>query len=112
MSKLPNLRHLELPESSELDLGFYGWEPCGNAYFGQDGRRLGRDTAKESALTTEKAGVIVIGQLPGLEKLHVDGYRANITTNDDGTVELTWPWTGRLDEWAYEEYPDWPYDWE
>ncbi|GAB1319319.1 hypothetical protein MFIFM68171_09529 [Madurella fahalii] len=105
LARFTNLRHLELPGTDDLALGFYGWADCGNAYFGAQGREYGRRTAKESAMTAEKAGLIAIEALPDLVNLSIGGSEANVT-RVDGAVELSWPWTGRMDEWAYDIFPD------
>lgn len=99
LSRFTHLRHLALPSASGLSLGFEGYGMCGNAYFGKQGREHGRRTAKRSTETIEEAGRLTMEALPHLETLFVSGYKANIA-REDGAVVLSWPWTGRLDEWG------------
>lgn len=57
----------------------------------------------------EKAGFLAIEALYYLESLYIGGNEESIGVGDTG-VALSWPWTGRLDEWAYEQFPDCDYD--
>ncbi|MCJ1307767.1 hypothetical protein MMC25_001415 [Agyrium rufum] len=103
---LNNLTHLDLPDSSGLGLGFDGGPTCGNVYMGKGGSRYLRQVIKEGAEATEQGGDIVIASLPHLTGLTIGGDNANITRTQEGTIDLTWPWTGRMDEWLMEVAPD------
>jgi hypothetical protein len=100
---LENLTHLDLPDSSSLSLGFSGGPDCGNVYFGKEGRIHLREVTKEGAEATEEGGDIVVANLPYLTSFTIGETKANITRTGDGTVNATWPWTGRMDEWLMEE---------
>jgi hypothetical protein len=108
LTGLENLTHLDLPESSSLGLGFDGGPWCGNAYFGKQGRIYLREVTKEGAEATEKGGDIVVANLPHLTSFTIGGMEANITHNEEGMINATWPWTGRMDEWLMEEVPETP----
>lgn len=105
LSQFPDLEELTLPVASELDLGFDGGPWCGNAYFGKSGRAYGRIVAQQSAETTEAAGRIVHGALPQLKKFTIGSQSPNITLGGAGTMEMVWPWTGRMEEYTYEVWP-------
>ncbi|KAE9374917.1 hypothetical protein N431DRAFT_405980 [Stipitochalara longipes BDJ] len=104
LTELKNLTHLDLPESYELGLGFNGGPFCGNAYFGIEGRKYQRQVIREGAEATEKGGDIVVANLPHLTSFTIGGEKANITRSE-GMVNVTWPWTGRMDEWLLERVP-------
>ncbi len=106
LAGLQNLTHLDLPESSSLGLGFNGGPWCGNAYFGKQGRIYRREVAKEGAEATEKGGDIVAANLPHLSSFTIGGICANITRNEEGMINVTWPWTGRMDEWLMLMVPE------
>lgn len=106
LTGLENLTHLDLPDSSSIGLGFDGGPECGNAYFGKQGRIYQREVTRESAETTEEGGRIVVDILPHLSSFRIGGYGPKLTRSEDGVVNATWPWTGRMDEWLMEELPD------
>lgn len=60
---------------------------------------------KQRVEATELAAGIVMAELPHLKGLTIDSTRVNLTRSEDGDLEMSWPWTGRLDEYAYEIYP-------
>ncbi|KAL6804915.1 hypothetical protein GGI42DRAFT_323178 [Trichoderma sp. SZMC 28013] len=102
----PNIRHLELPYSRDLSLGFDGGPECGNAYFGPDGRAYHRSVIQEGAEADEKAAKIALSVLPHLESISIGGLSPHMTKEDGNKVVLEWPWTGRMEEWLLEEVPD------
>jgi hypothetical protein len=106
LTGLENLTHLDLPDSSSLGLGFNGGPGCGNVYFGKEGRIYLHQVTKDGAEATEEGGDIVVANLPHLTSFTIGGTKANITRTEDGTVNATWPWTGRMDEWLMEKVPD------
>ena len=106
LARFPRLEHLHLPHSSELGLGFDGGHWCGNAYEGEGGRAYGRSVAREGAETTERAAQIVLDQLPDLKTLFIGSDRANITRNEHNGVNATFPWSGRIEGWTYEVWPE------
>ncbi|KAG4436192.1 hypothetical protein IFR05_008320 [Cadophora sp. M221] len=106
LGQLKNLTHIEIPYSANLALGFDGGAWCGNAYGGKDGREYGRTVAKESAETREKAGDMVMSSLLHLKSFEIGELAPNITRAENGTVTLIWPWTGRMDEWTFEIWPE------
>jgi hypothetical protein len=108
LTGLENLAHLDLPESSSLDLGFTGGSGCGNAYFGKGGRIFLREVTKKGAEATEKGGDIVVANLPHLTSFRIGRTCANITRNEEGVINVTWPWTGRMDEWLMQVVPEKP----
>ena len=108
LARLPELKSLSLPNAGGLGLDFDGGPGCGNVYFGAKGREYGRKITQDGAETTEKAGQMTMEILPHLEQLKIGGSRANITRKDDGTVELRWRWTDRMEEYTYEVWPERP----
>jgi hypothetical protein len=48
--------------------------------------------------------------VPQLMTFTIGGQSANITRDSDGKnmVSLTWPWTGRMEEWLMEKVPEIP----
>ncbi|RDW63698.1 hypothetical protein BP6252_11243 [Coleophoma cylindrospora] len=106
ISNFPNLTHLDLPASYELDLGFDGGPICGNAYDGPGGARYQREVLAESYRATELGGVIVAEVLPHLTGFTVGGHQPNITRDEGGISNVTWFWTGKLDEWLLARIPD------
>jgi hypothetical protein len=106
LTGLENLTHLDLPDSSSLDIGFNGGPGCGNVYFGKEGRIYERQITQEAAEATQQAGDIVVANLPHLTSFTIGGMKANITRTEERMVSATWPWTGRMDEWLMEMVPD------
>ncbi|KAI2616774.1 hypothetical protein GGR54DRAFT_641366 [Hypoxylon sp. NC1633] len=106
ISRFPQLEELHLPESSELDLGFDGGAWCGNAYEGPEGREYGRQVDRQRMETTEAAGSIVVDSLPHLKRFSIGSTPANITRSEDGNVQVSWPWTGREDEYVHDFWPE------
>lgn len=105
LTRFPHLKTLELPDSSELHLGWDGGPWCGNAYDGPGGDALHRWVYHELAKATDLATSIVLKMLPNLEDLSIGGYGANITRDQRGEVNATYPWTGRIEAWTYEMWP-------
>lgn len=60
---------------------------------------------KQRVEATELAAGIVTAELPHLKGLTIGSTCVNLTRSEDGDLETSWPWTGRLDEYAYEIYP-------
>ncbi|KAH8746067.1 hypothetical protein F5883DRAFT_585822 [Diaporthe sp. PMI_573] len=85
LAQFPNLENLQLPSFDELDLGFDGaqWQ----------GRGYGRSVTQEGAETTELAANMTMGILPHLKSLSIGPRHANLTINDVGQPDVTWPWT-------------------
>ncbi|KAI0151575.1 hypothetical protein GGR57DRAFT_176316 [Xylariaceae sp. FL1272] len=102
---LKNLTHLDLPPSSALGLGFDGGPPCGNAYDGYDGWLYLRDITRQGAEAEDRAAEIVVENLPRLKSFTIGGSHVNLTRHENGTVQATFPWTGRMDEWIEEVVP-------
>lgn len=102
IAQFSQLEELRLPPAFELDLGFDGGPGCGNAYFGKEGRAYGRAVTRQSAETTEVAARIVHEALPKLKSLSIGSQCPNLTRNDAGTMDMSWPWTGRMTEYTYE----------
>ncbi|KAM3075751.1 hypothetical protein ACMFMG_007877 [Clarireedia jacksonii] len=105
LTGLANLTHLDLPPSSSLGLGFNGGPGCGNVYFGKRGQLYLRQVIREEAEATELGGDIVVANLPHLTSFTIGGDCPSITQVDKRIVNVTWPWTGRMDEWLREEVP-------
>ncbi|EPS36855.1 hypothetical protein H072_9677 [Dactylellina haptotyla CBS 200.50] len=105
LKKFPNLEHVMFPESLGLYVGFEGGPWCGNEYFGPGGRELGRRVSKGDAEFTEKAAGIIISVLPGLKSFKIGSYSPTLDATGSGTPTMVWPWTGRMKEWTYEEWP-------
>ncbi|KAJ0108284.1 hypothetical protein J7T55_005261 [Diaporthe amygdali] len=99
---LYDLENLQLPPSSDLDLGFDGGHWCGNAYDGPEGRVYGRAVTQQDAETTELAANITLSALPHLKSLRIGSACANLTLNGRGQPDMTWPWTGRMEQYTYE----------
>ncbi|RDW59162.1 hypothetical protein BP5796_12086 [Coleophoma crateriformis] len=106
LANFPNLTHLDLPASYQLDLGFDGGPMCGNAYEGPDGTRYQREVLAEAYKATELGGAIVAEVLPHLTSFTIGGYQPNITRDEGVISNVTWPWTGHLDEWLMVRVPD------
>ncbi|PQE27469.1 hypothetical protein CJF31_00009094 [Rutstroemia sp. NJR-2017a BVV2] len=102
LSGLANLTHLDLPSSSDLGLGFDGGPGCGNFYDGKEGQLYLREVIREGAEATELGGDIVVANLPHLTSFTIGGQSPCV---DGGIGNLTWPWTGRMDEWLRAEVP-------
>lgn len=73
---------------------------------GVGGRARGRRVSKRAAEITEVAGGMVISILPRLNNLRIGEHTPDITRSENGTVTLAWPWTGRMEKWLYEEWPE------
>lgn len=106
LARFPNLENLQLPSSHYLELGYDGGPGCGNAYDGPDGRAYGRYVAQKYAEATELATNMTLSTMPHLKSLSIGENRANITVNSRGQPGVTWPWTGRMVEWTYEEWEE------
>jgi hypothetical protein len=103
LKRFPRLEQLQLPRASELGLGFDGGPWCGNAYMGPGGTELGRSVTRRASEATDVAGELVVAaELPHLKKLGVGGTWANLTVGDDGKTSISWPWSGRMDEYTAE----------
>lgn len=83
-------------------MGFDGGHWCGNAYDGPEGRAYGRQVARDGAETTELAAQVAMSVLPRLKSLAIGTESANLTLNQSGQPEMTWPWTGRMEQYTYE----------
>lgn len=55
----------------------------------------------------EVTGIVVPASLPSLKNPCVGGQHANIARDVSDRVDVVWPWTGRVNEPLYEEYPEW-----
>ncbi|KAL1849913.1 hypothetical protein Daus18300_013108 [Diaporthe australafricana] len=102
LALFPNLESLQLPESMDLDLGFDGGPWCGNAYDGPEGREYGRQVTREGSETTEVAANMTLSALPRLNSLRIGSARANLTLNGRGQPDMTWPWTGRMEQYTHD----------
>ncbi|KAM7214288.1 hypothetical protein V8F06_010339 [Rhypophila decipiens] len=118
ISHLPNLQTLKLPVAYSLGLGFDGGPWCGNAYDGPAGRETGRRVSQQRAETAELAAKFALQEMPYLSRLSVGGDETssiNRTMSYNGSMggateaanvpEVRWPWTGRMKEWTFEEWP-------
>jgi hypothetical protein len=105
LAQFPNLENLQLSYSGDLDLGFDGGAWCGNAYDGANGRAYGRMVIQEGAETIEFAANMAMAILPHLKSLRIGFSHANLTRNDVGNPDMTWPWTGRMEQHTYEFEP-------
>ncbi|KAH9903834.1 hypothetical protein F4778DRAFT_101058 [Xylariomycetidae sp. FL2044] len=105
LTGLRNLTHLDLPQTSDLDLGWYGGPWCGNAYDDDHNGDFERSVVREGVEVLEKAADVVLQHLPGLEGLSIGARQINITRSENGTIRAQYPWTGRLDEWLLEVVP-------
>ena len=106
LAQFPRLRHLGLPPAYQLELGWSGGAGCGNAYFGPEGRAYGRQQLERGAETVERAAHIVLSRMPDLESLSIGGESAQLTKHENGTLTASWIWTGRLEEYKYEIWPE------
>ncbi|KAL2067654.1 hypothetical protein VTL71DRAFT_15750, partial [Oculimacula yallundae] len=104
-ASLQNLSHIEIPWHGGLGLGFDGGAWCGNAYDGPRGEAYGREVAIQGAETTEKAAAILMTALPQLTSFSIGDDRPNVTRAENGSVIITWPWTGRMRDWVFEIWP-------
>ena len=110
LAKLPNLTNLTLPTASELDLGFDDGPYCGNYYHGEKGRAFGRSRVVEHASVVETAADMAVKALPALKSLTIGDTVVDLTRNreheDEGAIlSMAFPWTGRLEEYALEQFP-------
>ena len=103
-----NLTHLHLPDARDLGVGFEGGHWCGHAYRGPSGRKYGREISRKRAEAMEVAGAITMGILPHLTSLTIESEEATMSKGDDGQPVLSWPWTGGIDKWLYEIWPEPP----
>ncbi|KAI3316667.1 hypothetical protein HD806DRAFT_527664 [Xylariaceae sp. AK1471] len=105
LSGFTNLTRLELPDASELNLGWDGGLYCGNASDGCDGRAYQLQVVKEGAETVDKAAAIVSQTLPRLIELSVGNNRAHLIRYENGTAQAASSQTGRMNEWSLEVVP-------
>ncbi|KAM7190386.1 hypothetical protein V8F33_009502 [Rhypophila sp. PSN 637] len=118
ISHLPNLRTLKLPSAYGLGLGLDNSPRCGNIYDGPGGSAYGRQESQQRAKTVELAARFALQEMPYLSGLAVGGDKAlslNATMSYSGVMgatpgpakvpEVRWPWTGRMKEWTFEEWP-------
>jgi hypothetical protein len=97
---------LGLPPTYQLELGWDGGAGCGNVYFGTEGRTYGRWEVERGAEVVERATRIVLSFLPDLDSLDFGGFAINLTRHENATVTPNWPWTGRMEEYKYEVWPE------
>jgi hypothetical protein len=65
----------------------------------------GRKVSERSALAVERAADMVVRALPSLDRFSIGSYSPlKVEPGTEGT-KLTWPWTGRMEEWKLEQYP-------
>lgn len=57
---------------------------------------------QEGAETAELAANITMSILPHLKNLSIGWDSVNLTVNSLGLPDMTWPWTGRMEEYTYE----------
>lgn len=105
LARFENLTTLTLPYAFDLGLGFDGGPGCGNAYDGAGGHAYGRQVVRERVEVTERAAREVLKKIPGLKQLGIGSGLRNVTVNEDGEAEVTWPWTRRLKEYTYDMWP-------
>ncbi|KAL0933341.1 uncharacterized protein CTRU02_212304 [Colletotrichum truncatum] len=104
-ASLPKLKILHLPWSGLLNLGFHPPNPWEHTYdMGYRGR-LSRDDLLADAAASELAGQLVREEMPWVKSVYIGTHLGNFTVDADGKEAITWPWTGRMDEWLREE--DW-----
>jgi hypothetical protein len=87
-----------------LGVGFDGGPGCGNFFDGPEGRNYQREIQKQGAVATERAAEIVLESPLNLTTLTIGGTCLNLTVGADGK-SVTWPWTDRMDEWAWQVIP-------
>lgn len=51
---------------------------------------------------------MVMRSMRHLKRFEIGELAPNITRAENGTVTLVWPWTGRMDEWTFEVWPEEP----
>lgn len=68
---------------------------------GPEGRAYGRHVAQQTAELTEFAGRLVLDELPGLAELAIGSEGVNLTRDDHGQPDMSWPWTGRMEQYTY-----------
>lgn len=95
-----------MPDVAELNLGYDGGSECGTTFFGIDGREYERFETRMRVKATEVASDIVLAKLPGLKTLSFGEAYPNVTRDKLGRASAAWPWTGRLEEYTYEQWPD------
>ena len=101
IAKHPNIKQLHLPDLEDLGMNYDGGPACGNAYMGASGREFLRRLDRRYAETADLAGETVMMKLPWLEELSFGALKPlHIGRNEEEEYPtLTWPWTGRLEEW-------------
>lgn len=57
---------------------------------------------QEGAEATELAANITMSILPHLKSLNIGPDSANLTVNGQGIPDMTWPWTGRMEQYTYD----------
>ncbi|KAK4206151.1 hypothetical protein QBC37DRAFT_329299 [Rhypophila decipiens] len=115
ISHLPSLRTLKLPPAYGLGLGLDNSPRCGNIYEGPEGRAYGRQESRQRAATVELASRFALQEMPCLAELAVGGDETSsinhtrtcvgVTNGTAKIPEVRWPWTGRMEEWTFEEWP-------
>ncbi|KAJ9150697.1 hypothetical protein NKR23_g3382 [Pleurostoma richardsiae] len=106
LSRFPRLEHLGLPSAEHLDLDFDGGPFCGNAFEGAQGRAFGRVLLEESLIAMEFAANMTMAALPQLKSLSIGLQQPNLMKNETGETYISWPWTGRIEEYVHEIYPE------
>lgn len=62
--------------------------------------------ARQDTHVVEIGGDMVVESLPHLHSFSIGWKTPNVTRSDGKIVNVTWPWTGRLEEWSWEEVPE------
>ncbi|KZL84569.1 hypothetical protein CI238_07172 [Colletotrichum incanum] len=99
LATIPRLRHLHLPWTPDLNVGFDGWPLYGNFYDGEEGARYWRQDQLRYLEAAETAGDIVRGDLPTLKGIDIGIFYGNFTLDANGNNITIWPWTGNLEDW-------------
>lgn len=107
LMNFPHLATLCLPEG---DFGAPDSVLCGGTFDGPNGKRAGRVRTQQSIERTEFTGNVVLASLPNLKYLCIGNDHAEITRDAQGSVNIVWPWTGRVNETLYEEWPEFHVD--
>ena len=107
LKRAANLKTLQLPESSELGIGFDGGPMCGNAYMGPNGYLTERYVQREHIEAVEKASSMAWAALPYLENIYIGGESPGSVERDEkGTVvKISWPWSDGVEEFLQKMYP-------
>ncbi|KAI1169644.1 hypothetical protein F4777DRAFT_592561 [Nemania sp. FL0916] len=114
LNSLKNLTHIDLPEALVLGVGFDCGRDCRNHifgskspdyFFGPKKEEYYRTVTRDEVEAVHRVANIVVQYVPRLTSFSVDDTEVNLTRYENGTVKMSFDWTGELVEWVTEVVP-------